>query len=199
MNGGDVPGISGLPAGSYSVTISDNAACDTTISFTLIDPPAFQTTVTEVDPDCNGASTGSITVTNIVNGSGGYVNDWGTAGGDVMAITGVTAGSYTLTVTDNVGCSISFNYSLVDPTAHAAAFNATPTFLDVTFANTSIGGGTSSWDFGDLNTSTQTSPAHTYASAGTYNVCLTQTTSCGVYTTCSDVTDNQRCINWLIG
>jgi PKD repeat protein len=29
------------------------------------------------------------------------------------------------------------------------------------------------WDFGDGNTSTQTSPAHTYAAPGTYQVCLT--------------------------
>ncbi len=50
-------------------------------------------------------------------------------------------------------------------------------YLDVNFTNTSvITGGTNIsyiWDFGDGNTSTQTSPSHTYSVAGTYMVCLT--------------------------
>lgn len=40
------------------------------------------------------------------------------------------------------------------------------------------------WDFGDGNTSTQQNPTHTYAAAGTYTVCLTVTTACGMATTC---------------
>jgi len=35
------------------------------------------------------------------------------------------------------------------------------------------------WDFDDGNNSTQTSPSHTYASNGSYNVMLIATNNCG--------------------
>ncbi|HLP13578.1 MAG TPA: PKD domain-containing protein, partial [Flavobacteriales bacterium] len=40
------------------------------------------------------------------------------------------------------------------------------------------------WNFGDGNTSTVANPVHTYALGGTYNVCLTVTSSCGDSTIC---------------
>lgn len=43
------------------------------------------------------------------------------------------------------------------------------------------------WDFGDGNTSTQQNPTHTYASAGTYTVCLTVSNSVGSNTSCMTV------------
>lgn len=43
------------------------------------------------------------------------------------------------------------------------------------------------WDFGDGNTSTQENPTHSYASSGTYTVCLTATNACGSDSTCSSV------------
>lgn len=44
-----------------------------------------------------------------------------------------------------------------------------------------------SWDFGDSNTSTDQNPMHTYASNGTYVVCLTTTDLCGTETFCDTV------------
>ena len=43
----------------------------------------------------------------------------------------------------------------------------------VTFLNTSVEVGGSSWDFGDGNTSTETSPVHIYEEPGTYIITLT--------------------------
>lgn len=45
----------------------------------------------------------------------------------------------------------------------------------VTFTNTSVGATSSSWSFGDGNTSTTNSPVHNYSAAGTYTVTLTTT------------------------
>ena len=44
--------------------------------------------------------------------------------------------------------------------------------LTVNFYNTSSSFSSSSWDFGDGNTSNATNPIHTYASPGTYNITL---------------------------
>ncbi|MFY0712987.1 PKD domain-containing protein [Seonamhaeicola sp. NFXS20] len=52
--------------------------------------------------------------------------------------------------------------------------------LNVDFTDTSILAVSYSWDFGDGNTSTEASPSHTYAVAGTYDVTLTTTNEAGV-------------------
>ncbi|WP_276132474.1 PKD domain-containing protein [Polluticoccus soli] len=43
------------------------------------------------------------------------------------------------------------------------------------------------WDFGDGGTSTSATPTHTYASTGTYNVCVTVYNPCGSDTKCQTV------------
>ncbi|MDZ4678932.1 MAG: PKD domain-containing protein [Saprospiraceae bacterium] len=45
-----------------------------------------------------------------------------------------------------------------------------------------------SWDFGDLSTSNQQNPVHTYTNSGTYEVCLTATNSGGTSSSCQDIT-----------
>jgi hypothetical protein len=60
-----------------------------------------------------------------------------------------------------------------------ASFTSVATDLEVTFTNTSTGGTSYSWDFGDGNTSTDESPSNTYAAAGTYAVELTATNDDG--------------------
>ena len=66
-------------------------------------------------------------------------------------------------------------------------YTATPNFYSYTFNNTSTNGGTYAWNFGDGGTSTAASPSHTYATAGTYTVCLISTNSCGADTMCQTI------------
>lgn len=89
--------------------------------------------------------------------------------------------AYMLRANLSVGC--------VTPTA---AFTSSSTNFMASFTNTSSASGTASyfWDFGDGNTSTTTSPAHTYAANGTYTVCLTVSDSCGTDSSCSSISVN---------
>lgn len=57
-----------------------------------------------------------------------------------------------------------------------ANFSYTAEDLTVTFTNSSSNATTFSWDFGDSNTSSESDPIHTYASAGTYQVVLVAST-----------------------
>ncbi len=54
----------------------------------------------------------------------------------------------------------------------------------VTFTNTSTGGGSFQWNFGDGSTSSDQNPVYTYTTSGNYTVTLTQNNDCGsdVYT-----------------
>ena len=92
-----------------------------------------------------------------------------------------SAGTYTvkLTVTGPGGVddeTISVTVAAA-PVAPVAAYTATPTYLSVVFTDASTGTGplTYAWDFGDGGSSTDQSPIHVYAAAGTYNVKLTVT------------------------
>lgn len=87
----------------------------------------------------------------------------------------------------------------------SASYNATAIGLTANFTNTSSCATCSSisyaWDFGDGSPiNTQTSPSHTYAANGSYNVCLISTGTNSSGQTCSDtscstvaVSNNQPC------
>jgi len=69
-------------------------------------------------------------------------------------------------------------------TPTTAAFTANSTSacslpFTVNFSNTSVNGTSAIWNFGDGSTSTVYNPSHTYTSAGTFNVRLTVSSSCG--------------------
>ncbi|MBR9923001.1 MAG: PKD domain-containing protein [Bacteroidetes bacterium] len=64
----------------------------------------------------------------------------------------------------------------------SASFDFEAMDYDVVFENTSSGGTSYSWDFGDATGSSNPSPTHTYEEDGTYTVVLTVTNECGTST-----------------
>lgn len=69
-----------------------------------------------------------------------------------------------------------------------AGFTYTTNMATVQFTDTSGVNPTNwNWDFGDGNTSVLQNPSHTYASSGTYLVCLAASSVCGADTVCDSV------------
>jgi PKD repeat protein len=91
-----------------------------------------------------------------------------------------TSGSKTVSLTINGAVTeTKTNYITVSPNP-VANFSYQKSNLNVTFTNTSTNANSYLWDFGDGNTSTQTSPVHTYLTGGSYVVNLTSTSNtCG--------------------
>jgi PKD repeat protein len=91
-----------------------------------------------------------------------------------------TSGSKTVSLTINGSVTeTKTNYITVYPEP-VAAFTWSQTGLIISFSNTSVNAVSYLWNFGDGNTSTETSPVHTYSSDGTYPVSLTSTSEmCG--------------------
>lgn len=116
----------------------------------------------------------------------------GACSGEFCPAQTVTAGNIYLIVIDNysnntVGFSMSFTGSTFQM-APTSQFTVTPSTgcapLSVSFNNTSIAATSSSWNFGNGNTSTSASPpAQNYTTPGTYLISLTSTSSTG----CTDV------------
>lgn len=98
------------------------------------------------------------------------------------------SGMYWLGVQDACCTGGDSVYVIVEPNPQAG-FASSPAGLTVALTDTSNGLPTTwFWDFGDGNTSTLSSPTHTYAAAGTYTVCLTVTNACGTDSTCQAFT-----------
>ncbi len=90
-----------------SVTITDtNTGCVTVLDFeVVVEPDPCQLTVecAEVTDDCMEDGSGSISVA-VTNGSEPYTYNWSN-GATTNPITNLSPGTYTLTVTDNDGCT----------------------------------------------------------------------------------------------
>ena len=97
--------ISGLDGGTYSVIATDANGCSQSESFTIVSPPDWSGTLTGDDPSCNGGTDGSITSTGIAGGTPPYTFSWTGTAQTTENITGLGAGDYTLTVTDDLGCT----------------------------------------------------------------------------------------------
>ncbi len=93
-----------LPAGITNCLVTDAHGCTATASVTLTQPTVIFATFTKTIPYCNGNSDGSITATG-TGGSGIYTNYvWSPYGGSSPTATGLSAQTYTVTITDNAGC-----------------------------------------------------------------------------------------------
>ena len=96
-----------LSAGDYVFYVQDGNACETTVSATIDEPTELIVTgIVTDDPTDN--SEGSIAV-NISGGTPDYSYSWsgpGVNGTNTQDLDGVSAGTYTLEVTDGNGCTV---------------------------------------------------------------------------------------------
>ena len=105
--------ISGLPPGSYGVTITDADGCTDTATATLDPLLPFQTTINTNPASCEGCCDGSASA-NIVVVNGGISYLWNT-GDTTASITDLCAGVYTVTVTDGQHCTMVHTDSVTEP------------------------------------------------------------------------------------
>ncbi|MFZ1516502.1 MAG: PKD domain-containing protein [Saprospiraceae bacterium] len=64
--------------------------------------------------------------------------------------------------------------------APVAEYQSVVSGYAVSFTNASKNGGTYLWNFGDMETSTEENPTHTYKAEGEYEVTMTMTNDCGI-------------------
>ncbi|MDA3911126.1 MAG: gliding motility-associated C-terminal domain-containing protein [Bacteroidales bacterium] len=108
-----------LSAGNYEVTVIDANGCEEQISFEVENEGELVAeSIIESHVSCRGASDGSIRVSVSV-GTPDYTINWG-ANSEVVSsntylINNLSGGYYTITVTDNNGCSEIFNHQIDEP------------------------------------------------------------------------------------
>lgn len=92
----------GLSSGTYTVTVNALNSCASTATAIITAPAALAHTLTITQPGC-GIATGIATII-ATGGTGPYTYAWVPSGGTGATASGLTPGSYTVTVTDSKGC-----------------------------------------------------------------------------------------------
>ena len=194
FNGSAASGVSGLAAGTYNLTVTDRYGCDSTFSFIVTEPPLL-TVSASVTSDyngqnisCNGASDGSAAAL-ATGGTAPYAYTWSSGPAQASA-TGLSAGTYTVQVTDANGCTATTTVTLTEPPLLTISASVTSNYngQDVSCNGASDGsagslasGGTAPYAYTWSSGSAQASA--TGLSAGTYTVQVTDANGCTASTT----------------
>lgn len=110
-NGATTDTVTGLAPGTYSVTVTDVNGCTNAESVTIEALSDLSVSISGQDPDCNSAN-GSATVS-VSGGTPPFIYEWSN-GGNTATIDGLSAGTYTVTVSDATGCENIISIELED-------------------------------------------------------------------------------------
>gem|GEM_PF-1230631 len=111
--GGSLPVRSQLRAGSYAVTVTDATGCQTVVETQLVAPPAIDLQLQVRDVSCADGNDGHIATVSS-GGTRPFTYTWSNGSSSPTA-TGLTAGTYELTVTDQAGCSQNETVTIEQP------------------------------------------------------------------------------------
>ncbi len=169
--------VTPVTSGNYSVTVSSSLGCSDSdqVSVTVTPSP-----LVDVGPD---SSVCAGTPYFLDAGNAGASFAWSNSSTS-QQITASTPGTYSVTVTDQNGCSGADTMVLGHHDVPTAAFTSNNVCVtdSIEFTNNSTiasGSMTYQWSFGDGQSDTATAPDHLYASAGNYVVNLVVTSNNG--------------------
>ncbi len=166
-----------LCAGNYFIVVSDIAGCDVVDTLTITEPAAITASIEILSGSCTLDNNAIATVT-ASGGTGGYTYLWSN-GQSTAAISGLSAGTYSVTVSDFNSCEQTFN-AIVTP-AVAVTVNASLMNIcqgqSTTITATGSGGApnyTFLWNTSETQGSISVSPM----ADATYTVIITDANGC---------------------
>lgn len=116
--------ISGLAPGAYTVNASDANNCPSTATGTVNAVGTISLSVLSTSVSCFGGSDGTATA-NATGAPSPLSYTWTAGGANTPAITGLTAGVYTVTASNAIGCTDTKTVSVIQPTALSLSVSST--------------------------------------------------------------------------
>lgn len=188
-NGGSSDTAMGLSAGIYTITVHDPCGHSVSSSVTVTQPASALSVSAKISTNvsCNGGRNGTL-IANVSGGTSAYTYLWTPSGETASVAFGLSAGTYTLNVTDNHGCTGTASVTITQPNALSISASTTANVLcnaDSTGKATSnIKGGVSPYTYSWAPAGGSTNIA-TGLPAGAYTVTVND--SCGGSATASVV------------
>jgi hypothetical protein len=173
--------ITGLSAGTYNITVTAGSSCSATFTQLVTQPNLLVATPTVTNYLCFGQS-GAVNLS-VTGGTAPYTFTWTGPGGPYATqnISGLTAGTYNVTVTDANNCTRTAMATVTGPTAglsvvldnqtNVACFGNTTGAINVTTSG-GTPGYTYAWNDGNTNED------RTGLAAGTYTLTVTDNNGC---------------------
>jgi len=170
-----------LAAGNYTVTVTDTHGCTTIASVTITQPPALAASICmTVNVTCHGGNNGS-TMAHGTGGTSPYTFAWSN-GQTTATATHLSAGTFSVTVTDANGCTAMASVIITQPTAVTANISSVVNVSCYGGNNgkaiVSATGGISPYTFAWSNG--QTAITATHLAAGNYTVTVTDAHGCTI-------------------
>ncbi|HTL82944.1 MAG TPA: PKD domain-containing protein, partial [Bacteroidia bacterium] len=179
-SGGNASVANNLTAQSYTCTVTDANGCTTSQSVTITEPTALTSTVSQVDELCSGSNNGSATV-NPSGGAGSYTYTWNPNVGSAATAANILAGSYTCTITDANGCTLTESFTITEPATVVASQGAITNVLcngqSTGVINVNQAGGTSPYSY-TWSPNVSTANSASSLAAGSYNITVTDANGC---------------------
>lgn len=175
------PVRTGLSAGAVSVTVTDNTGCTATVSGTITGPPQLTLNITTVDDSCYQSQTGSAQA-NVAGGNPPYTYYWSNISSAQNNLS-LGVGTYTVTATDDKGCTITGSATINQPTqfTHTLASTNINCYGDATGTITvTANGGTPAYTY-TWNNGVSPINNPTGLTAGQYNVTISDANNCMRY------------------
>ncbi|MFY8138673.1 MAG: choice-of-anchor L domain-containing protein [Flavobacteriales bacterium] len=184
-----------LCAGPYSVTISDDNGCSTTIQFNVPGSVAPVAAPEIFNISCFGENNGGISAI-FVDATGNVTVSWSFGGNVIstdLAITDLEPGTYTLTWTDEAGCGGVETYNIIEPaqlvltadvSLYEGGFNVSTNEGNDGAIDITVEGGTLQYTYDWTHITTQPEPEDVgNLTAGTYSVSVIDANGCEVDST----------------
>jgi uncharacterized repeat protein (TIGR01451 family) len=178
--GAQTASISGLAAGTYSVVVTDALGCSVSISVNVlqsITTPFVSGPINQTNISCFGGSDGAIEVF----ASGGllpYTYQWSLPNLQGNHPTGLSAGVYTFTISDNLGQSLEQTITLNDPIPVFLSSLNTPTIANQNTGSATIVASGGAGNYTYLWNTGATSASINNLAAGVYTVVVTDGNGC---------------------
>ncbi len=171
--------ITGIPSGTYRVTVTDGDGCNAVISNISVN----STTAFSINPVVSNAvctaTNGSVQLST-TGGTAPYTYTVGTTSNTTGAFGSLTAGNYSVTIRDNAGCQSAATFT-VGQTNSTLNVAATPTNAACGLTNGQIQlsttGGTAPYTY-TRGTTSNTSGLFNGLAAGTYDVSVRDANGC---------------------
>ncbi|WP_146171720.1 T9SS sorting signal type C domain-containing protein [Flavobacterium magnum] len=112
-SGDGTASVSGLAAGTYTVTITDAIGCTVSKTITITQPEQIIAIGLQTNVTCNSENDGTASVS-VTGGSGTYSYAWFPSGGNAATATNLAPGSYTCFIFDTNGCSTSKGFNITE-------------------------------------------------------------------------------------